>query len=129
MKKYFFSVILLLCVIASFNSCKQCNSANADITAKDTVAVPLLNELTAQIKADSLNAFLYYKRAQVFEANKDYKSAATDMFLALTLDSLRPEFYLYCAELFKKTGDVKRGVAFMNKASQWIVFQRDVTFP
>lgn len=38
------------------------------------------------------------------------------MFLALTLDSLRPEFYLYAAELFKKTAEPQRGLALMQKA-------------
>ena len=72
--------------------------------------------MNEEIKKDSLNPFLYFKRAQLYEANNDFKSAATDMFLALTLDSLRPEFYLYAAELFKKTGEPQRGIAFMNKA-------------
>ncbi len=106
----------LLTAILFFNSCKQCNTSQQADVKTDTVAIPLLDELNKQIAADSLNPFLYYKRAQVYEANQDYKSAATDMYLALTLDSVRPEFYLYCAELFKKTGDVQRGVAFMNKA-------------
>jgi tetratricopeptide (TPR) repeat protein len=38
------------------------------------------------------------------------------MFIALTLDSLRPEFYLYAAELFKKTAEPQRGIVLMNKA-------------
>lgn len=116
MKKYLLLLMPLLTAALFFNSCKQCNSTVADNQKTDTVSIPLLEEMNQQISADSLNPFLYYKRAQIYEANEDYKSAATDMFLALTLDSVRPEFYLYCAELFKKTGDVQRGVAFMNKA-------------
>lgn len=82
----------------------------------DTVGIPKLAAISAEILKDSLNPFLYYKRAQIYEANNDFKSAATDMFLALTLDSLRPEFYLYAAELFKKTAEPQRGIVLMNMA-------------
>lgn len=116
MKKYFVLVIGLLAVVGSFNSCKQCNSSQADVVKTDSVTIPKLDAMNEEIKKDSLNPFLYYKRAQLYEANNDFKSAATDMFLALTLDSLRPEFYLYAAELFKKSGDPQRGIALMNKA-------------
>ncbi len=117
MKKTLFVISLLLLVVASFQSCKQCSSNKVDdIKTDSTSSIPKLDAVNQEISQDSLNPFLYYKRAQIFEANADYKSAATDMFLALTLDSLRPEFYLYAAEHFKKTGDLKRGVAIMNKA-------------
>lgn len=116
MKKYFLVVITLLLVTGSFNSCKQCNSTKVDVVKTDSVPVPKLDAISEEIKKDSLNPFLYFKRAQIYEANNDFKSAATDMFLALTLDSLRPEFYLYAAELFKKTGEPQRGIALMNKA-------------
>ena len=55
---------------------------------------------------DSLNPFLYYKRAHVFEANKDYKAAIADMHIALRLDSLEPEYYLYSADFFKQSGAI-----------------------
>jgi superkiller protein 3 len=82
----------------------------------DTVAIPKLDAINAEIQKDSLNPALYYKRAQIYDAAGDFKSASTSMFLALTLDSLRPEYYLYTANLFKKTGDLKRGIALMDKA-------------
>jgi tetratricopeptide (TPR) repeat protein len=116
MKKCLALILWLLCLFASLSSCKQCNRAAPVEVKKDSVSIPKLDELNAEIKKDSLNPFLYYKRAQLYEANNDFKSAATDMFLAMTLDSLRPEFYLYSAELFKKSGEPQRGIAFMNKA-------------
>ncbi len=101
-----------------FNSCKQCNKGNSHHSAinTDTLGIPEVDKVSEEIKRDSLNPFLYYKRAQVYDANNDFKSAATDMFTALTLDSLRPEFYIYAADLFKKSGDPQRGIALMDKA-------------
>ncbi len=115
MKKYFLVFFGLAMVLSGLN-CKQCNSPKPDVMQADTSTVPQLDKVTAEIKKDSLNPFLYYKRAQIYEANNDFKSAATDMFLALTLDSLRPEFYLYAAELFKKSAEPQRGIVLMNKA-------------
>jgi len=86
------------------------------VITKDSISNPKLDALNEQIKKDSLNPYLYYKRAQIYDANNDNKSALTDMFIALSLDSLRPEFYLYSAELFKKSGNVQRGIVLMNKA-------------
>lgn len=97
-------------------SCKQCNTGNTEITNTDSLAIPELDKISVEIAADSLNPMLYFKRAQLYDANNDLKSASTDMFIALTLDSLRPEFYLYTADLFKKTGEPQRGIALMQKA-------------
>jgi tetratricopeptide (TPR) repeat protein len=116
MKRYLPVVFCLMVAVVALNSCKQCNSGKTEVLKIDSVSIPKLDLITAEIKKDSLNPFLYFKRAQLYEANNDFKSAATDMFIAMTLDSLRPEFYLYSADLFKKSGEPQRGIAFMNKA-------------
>src|SRR4051812_30289484 len=110
MKKYLLITFSIVSLFGSINSCKQCNPVAPVTVKKDSVSITKLDELNAEIKKDSLNPFLYYKRAQLYEANNDFKSAATDMYLAMTLDSLRPEFYLYSAELFKRSGEPQRGI-------------------
>lgn len=108
---FFISISVLL-----LPSCKQCNQGKSITAATDSLSIPELDRISAEIAEDSLNPMLYYKRAQIYDANNDLKSASTDMFIALTLDSLRPEFYLYTSELFKKTGEPQRGIALMQKA-------------
>lgn len=116
-KAFILFVPVLLLAAMLFNSCDKCNKGNkADVVKTDSTSIPEIDKVTAEIQKDSLNPFLYYKRAQVYAANNDFKSAATDMYLALTLDSLRPEFYTYAADLFTKTGELQRGIALMNKA-------------
>lgn len=117
MRKLIFllSILAVVAAVALLPSCKQCNKP-VENAKTDSLAIPQLEAMNAEIEKDSLNPYLYYKRAQLFEANNDYKSAATDMFIALNLDSLRPEFYLYAAELFKKTGELQRGLTLMQKA-------------
>ena len=116
-KSLFFSIVIIgiVTVLSFFSSCKQCNQP-VDVLKNDSSSIPKLDLVNEEIKKDSLNPFLYFKRAQLYEADNDFKSAATDMFIALTLDSLRPEFYLYAAELFKKTAEPQRGLALMQKA-------------
>ncbi|HLP52206.1 MAG TPA: tetratricopeptide repeat protein [Chitinophagales bacterium] len=108
-------IAITVVLVLFLPSCKQCNK-QVEVANTDTVSIPKLDAITAEITKDSLNPFLYYKRAQIYEANNDYKSAATDMFIALTLDSLRPEFYMYAAELFKRTAEPQRGLSLMQKA-------------
>ncbi len=118
MRKILFLFIVIIPALLLFNSCKQCNKGNSQSTevSNDTLRIPEVDKVTEEIRRDSLNPFLYYKRAQVYDANNDFKSAATDMFIALSIDSLRPEFYIYAADLFKKAGEPQRGIALMDKA-------------
>lgn len=116
MKKFLLLLLPVFLLISFFNSCKQCNHGNQQIAKRDSTSYPQLDSVNDALAKDSLNPFLYYKRAQVYEANKDYKRAVDDMFKALTLDSIRPEFYLYAAELAKKTAEPRRGIALMDKA-------------
>ena len=119
MKKFLALVCFAVLLMAWMNSCKMCNKPKeVQLSHKDSLSalIPGIDSVNDQIQKDSLNAFLYFKRAQLFDANKDYKRAVDDMFHALTLDSLRPEFFLYTAELSKKTAEPRRGIALMDKA-------------
>src|ERR1017187_2225928 len=117
MKKPVFLIVSFLLCLLFFNSCQQCNKPKEPLkVTTDTVGIPKLDIVNAEIKKDSLNPFLYYRRARIYEGTGDLKSAGEDMFKALSIDSTRPEFFLYAADLFKKTGEPRRGIALMNKA-------------
>jgi tetratricopeptide (TPR) repeat protein len=117
MKNLIVLLLLSLVVIVGFNSCSQCNKTKEiPVVAQDTTANGKIATATDDIKKDSLNPLLYFRRAHVYDHNDDLKHATDDMFKALSLDSLRPEFFLYAAELFKKSGEPKRGIALMDKA-------------
>lgn len=116
MMKMVFLLSILVAIVGSVGSCKQCNTSKPVVEVADSSQIPAIDAISAEIAKDSLNPFLYYKRAQIYDANGEYKSAVTDMFLALSLDSLRPEFYIYAADLFKKTGELNRGIALMDLA-------------
>ena len=117
MKNLMLLLFLSVVVAVGFNSCSQCNrTKDAPVVTKDTSGNPKLDAVNEEIKKDSLNPFLYFKRAHIYDHNDDIKSATADMFKALSLDSARSEFFLYAAELFKKSAEPKRGIALMDKA-------------
>ena len=117
MKNWILLLFLSVIAILSFNSCSQCNrTKEVPVVATDTSSSPKIEAVNEEIKNDSLNPFLYYKRAHIYEHNDDLQHATQDMFKALMLDSSRAEFFLYAAELFKKTGEPRKGIVLMDKA-------------
>ena len=117
MKNWILLIMLSGITVVAFNSCSQCNKGKeVTITTKDSTSSPKIDAVNEEIKKDSLNPFLYFKRAHIYDHNDDLAHATQDMFRALSLDSGRAEFFLYAAELFKKTGEPKRGIALMDKA-------------
>ncbi|MDB5281051.1 MAG: hypothetical protein JWO06_126 [Bacteroidota bacterium] len=119
MKKFVAVIAFALFLMILVDSCNTCNKPKEGvISTRDSLSMlyPGLDSVNQQIQKDSMNAFLYFKRAQIYEGNKDYKAAVNDMFHVLMLDSLRPEFFLYAAELSKKTSEPRRGIALMDKA-------------
>jgi tetratricopeptide (TPR) repeat protein len=118
MKNGILFMLLAVVAVAGFNSCSQCNRGKVEpVIAKDSAATsPKIEAVTEDIKKDSLNPFLYFKRAHIYDHNDDLVHAEQDMFRALMLDSSRAEFFLFAAELFKKSGEPKRGIALMDKA-------------
>ena len=117
MKNWILILFLSAGVVIGLNSCSQCNKTkDAAVTSKDSTSTPKLDAVNEEIKKDSLNPYLYFKRAHIYEHNDDLKHATEDMFRALSLDSARSEFFLYAAELFKKSAEPKRGIALMDKA-------------
>ena len=109
--------MLSVTIAVGFNSCSQCNRTKvAPVVLPDTTSSAKINAVNEEIKKDSLNPFLYYKRAHIYEHNDDIQHATADMFKTLSLDSSRAEFFLYAAELFKKSGEPRKGIALMDKA-------------
>lgn len=117
MKNLLLILFLSLVAAAAFTSCSQCNKTKpAPVVTQDTTVSARLQAVIDEIKRDSLNPLLYFKRAHIYDHNDDVKHAIDDMFKALSLDSVSDELFLYAAELFKKSGDPKRGIALMDKA-------------
>ena len=122
MKKVIFLISVLSWMASSFvlQSCSQCNKPN-DITItspKDTTAIHLkaIDDLSILIKRDSLNASLYFKRAQLYQGMGDLKSALSDVYLAIVLEPRNNDFNLYAADLFIQTNEPKRAIALMAQA-------------
>src|ERR1035437_8396462 len=103
MKRTFFIVNLILIIVLSFfSSCRQCSvpKDGKRVDDKDTALyVRALDEINEAIKKDSLNPNLYFRRAQLHQGQNDLKSALSDMYLAVMLDSANSDYNLYAADL------------------------------
>ena len=110
-----FSVLL----IAAFTSCNPGSSAdnkNDGLTAADSILLKSIDGLTQLIQQDSLNPSLYFKRAKLYREKEDFASAATDMYIVLSLDSTKHEYWLYTAQLFWDGGETNRAISALDRA-------------
>ncbi len=70
----------------------------ADSLANDTV--PTIESLNEQIRKTPINADLFYQRSELYAAQEKFGPALTDISVAITIDSLKPEYYVKQAEYF-----------------------------
>ena len=85
MKKF-----LLLSLCATLLSCGQKSATNTDVNAVSDSTNPILDRidsLTLEIVVDSLNAALYFERAELYLKSNSVNPGATDLIRAVQLDS------------------------------------------
>ena len=117
---FILTLLSIGCLTLSLHSCSQCHKpqAQSTINPKDTTAIHLraIDDLTTLIHKDSLNAPLYFKRAQLYQGMGDLKSALSDVYLAIVLDPRNNDYNLYAADLFIQSSEPKRAIALMAQA-------------
>ena len=97
-------LFLALIVVFGLNSCKTSNSKDnstseqVDSVRTDTVLT--IEGMNKMINRNPLNSELFYRRSMLYADQKKYGPALTDISIALTLDSLSPEYYIKQAEYF-----------------------------
>ena len=85
MKKF-----LLLSLCATLLSCGQKSATNTDVNTVSDSTNPILDRidsLTLEIVVDSLNAALYFERAELYLKSNSVNPGATDLIRAVQLDS------------------------------------------
>ena len=119
-RNIFIDILMVFLCLCFLSSCWQNNKTKGDKTETKTdsatVHLKAIDDLSALIKKDSLNAELYFKRAQVYQGMGDLKSALTDMYLAGILDPKNNDYNLYAADLFIQDKEPKRAIALLDMA-------------
>ena len=118
-KSIFRNGCILFLMILSATSCNFSRSERAEdigVTPADSMLLKSIHGINSLLAKDSLNPALYYKRAQLYREKEDFASAATDMYVALSLDSTRHEYWLYTAQLFWDGGETKRAITALDRA-------------
>jgi len=100
MTALFASILLQLSFSACNNKTKQDNQSPDQIEEPDSVNTNDLATLNLLIRRDPTNAALFHQRSKLFSADKNFREALSDVSIALSLDSLNPEFYISQAEYY-----------------------------
>jgi len=103
------ALILLIAIPIALASCK--NSGNkkekagavaTTVAATDSSDLLVLEQL---IRENPRSPELFAKRAMIYSARQNYNQALLDITIALTLDSLKPEYYISQAEYYIFNGE------------------------
>ncbi|MBS1623533.1 MAG: tetratricopeptide repeat protein [Bacteroidetes bacterium] len=121
MKRYIFiDIPMVLICLSLLSGCwrseQKQDTAKAESYDSTKVHSHAIDEVSALIQKDSLNAGLYFKRAQLYQGLGDLKSALTDMYLAGVLDPKNNDYNLYAADLFIQDKEPKRAIALLDHA-------------
>jgi tetratricopeptide (TPR) repeat protein len=90
---------VLLALLFAFSSCKE-EKIKEGKTTFATTGDEVIDALTSSIEKDPLNKDLRYQRAQKYYEKEMYNECIEDLRVAITADSLKPEYYHLLADAF-----------------------------
>lgn len=110
------SSFLVLTILWSCNTGPTADKKVDVQTTADSILLKSIDGISQLLQQDSLNPSLYFKRAKLYREKEDFASAATDMYIALSLDSIKHEYWLFTAQLFWDGGETNRALAALDRA-------------
>ncbi len=97
-------LFISILVVFGLSLCKSPNNQGSNISEQadsvKTDSVETLEGINILINRDPLNSDNYYRRSMLYAAQKKFGPAITDISVAITLDSLSPDYYIKQAEYF-----------------------------
>lgn len=98
-------------------SCQYFKKENDEPVSLDPIDLEI-KKLSDGILDSPRNANLYYKRGQLYWEKKENERALNDFYKMTSYDSSKPEYFLTLAEFFVDNGNIERGIAALNVASE-----------
>ncbi len=95
LKHFFF---YLACIVL-IQICISCGSSETNKVSQHEIQKTPLTQLSEDILREPYKASLYFKRAQLHVAGKDFKNAFVDIHKAIELDSTQADFYALLGDL------------------------------
>lgn len=108
-------LIISLLIFTIFSSCKEAEKSNTAF-ANPSLGDEELDFLTAEIERDEDNDKLYFRRANRFYDLGRYDEAIMDLRVAISLDSMVPEYYHLLSDAFLDINNSNRALMTMEKA-------------
>jgi predicted Zn-dependent protease len=103
MYKFLIIIVSIVTLVSCGNEVE--NGVTSKILTQDTIVSEETKEfieINKLLKEDVNNAFLYLKRANLYNKYNKVDLAISDIDRAIKVDSLQPTFYLLKAELLKQ---------------------------
>lgn len=114
MKKY---LVLLFFTAISMMACKE-EKPKQEVSQFASTGDEVIDELTKLLEKDPLNAPLRFKRAERLFAKNMYNECIEDLRVAITTDSLKPEYYHLLSDAFMDNQISSRSLQTMLKAGE-----------
>jgi tetratricopeptide (TPR) repeat protein len=105
--------VLYSSAIVSLFSCA--GKKQADDKSVKNANPESVEALTAKIAADPKDANLYYLRAKAYVDKRDMPMAYTDIAKALSIDSLKPNYYLTLSDVYFSSVQTRKAKAALEK--------------
>ena len=107
--------IILVIGLLMISSCKVDKSVDIDHeTASIPITVtPKIAQLSAQLTEDGLNDKLRFDRAQALYEEGLYNEAIEDLRIAITVDSLQPQYYHLLSDVFMDSNNSSKALQTM----------------
>lgn len=97
-------LLLTISIILGFSACNSPKSnSESEVAQADTVktdTVKTIESINAIIRKDPMNSNNFYERSMLYASEEKFGPAITDISVAISLDSLKPEYYVKQAEYF-----------------------------
>jgi len=124
------TVLLISCLLAPLliSGCgnKKTSPKEEASQAVSTVDSTNLSALDGLIRENPKNPELFVKRSAIQASRKNYSQALNDITIALTLDSLKPAYYISQAEYFIFSGEPNSAKKGLNACLQKFPGNTDV---
>lgn len=117
-------LIYILALAALAAACRQ--KTDKDKTKTGETPNSQISALTTEITNKPLDASLFYKRAKAYDAANNLEPAIRDATEAARLDSMKPDYHYYLAELYMKRPYEKGAITEYQKTVNLDSMRKDV---
>ncbi len=110
-------LILFVVGLLALQACKESTTKSSDTPKFAVTGDEFIDKLTIELDKDPLNAKLRFQRAEKLFVKQMYPECLEDLRVAITTDSLQPQYYHLASDAFMDSNLSSRALDCMQKAA------------